>query len=105
MRWKPARPGCEETTDVDYAAEIAAARRKRDKRVERASAEAREAMARAAVERDAEVRRLKAEGLVGVQIASRVGCSRSLVYELLNADRKAQYDARRREHWRHLRVA
>jgi transposase len=67
---------------MNYGAEIAAARRRRD----------------------VEIRRLSAEGLTGVEIASRVGCSRALVYELLNADRKAAYNARRAQRWRHLQA-
>jgi hypothetical protein len=89
---------------VDYRREVAAARRKRDKRIERAAAEAREAIARAAVERDAEIRRLHAEGFSSLAIAPLVGCSRGLVFELLHDDRKARYDARRREYARHLRA-
>lgn len=89
---------------MNYSAEIAAARRKRDRRIERATSEARASLAQAAVERDAEIRRLHAEGFSSMAIAPLVGCSRGLVYELLHADRKARYDARRREHWRHLRA-
>jgi hypothetical protein len=89
---------------VDYRREVAEARRKRDRRIERAAADAREAIARAAVERDAEIRRLAAEGFHKGQIAPTVGCSSALVYELLRLDKRAAYNARRREHSRHLRA-
>jgi hypothetical protein len=43
---------------VDYRAQVAEVRRRRDELIERAAAEAREAIAQAAVERDAEILRL-----------------------------------------------
>jgi hypothetical protein len=86
-------------------AEVAAVRRRRDSRLERARDEARRALDRLAAERDAEIRRLAAEGLRKGAIAPLVGCSPALAYEVLHADAKARYNERRREHWRHLRVA
>ncbi len=90
---------------MDYRREVAEARRKRDKRIERAAADARQAIARAAVERDAEIRRLASEGHKPWAIAPTVGCSPGTVYEVVNAEKKRAYNERRREHWRHLRVA
>jgi hypothetical protein len=89
---------------VDYRREVAEARRKRDKRIERASADARDAIGRAAVERDAEIRRLASEGHNAWAIAPMVGCSRGTAYEVVNAEKKRAYNERRREHWRHLRA-
>jgi hypothetical protein len=88
---------------VDYRREVAEARRKRDRRIERASADARDAIARAAVERDAEIRRLAAEGFRKEQIGPIVGASPSLVYERLREDKRAAYNARRRQ-YHHLRA-
>jgi DNA invertase Pin-like site-specific DNA recombinase len=87
----------------DYRREVAAARRKRDRKIERASAEARAAIARAALERDAEIRRLRAEGYARPAIAPMVGCSVATMYEVLRADKRAEYNARRRQH-HHLRA-
>jgi len=90
---------------VDYRREVAAARRRRDELVEHATVEAREAIAQAAAERDREILRLHAAGFPAGAIAPLVGCSKSLTFELLSAERHERYNARRREHWRHLRVA
>jgi hypothetical protein len=89
---------------MNYRKEIAEARRKRDSLIERATMEARETIARAAAERDAEIHRLHAEGCSALAIAPRVGCSRSLVFELLSVERHQRYNARRGEHARHLRA-
>lgn len=89
---------------MNYRAQVAEARRRRDELIECAAADAREAIAQAAAERDAEIRRLHAQGLSAGAIAPVVGCSKALAFELLNQDRKARYDERRRDHWRHLRA-
>jgi hypothetical protein len=89
---------------VNYRAQVGEARRRRDELVEAAVVEARETIARAAAERDAEIRRLTAEGFRKGQIAPTVGCSSALVYELLRLEKRAAYNARRREHARHLRA-
>jgi DNA invertase Pin-like site-specific DNA recombinase len=89
---------------VNYRAEVAEARRRRDALIEQATAEARETIARAAAVRDAEIKRLRADGLSYEAIAPLVGCSKSLVFELLSAERHERYTARRRKHWRHLRA-
>ena len=90
---------------MDYRREVAEARRRRDRRIERAAADAREAIARAAAERDAEIRRLRKEGMSYEVIAPLVGCSKGTAYEAVNQTKRRRYNARRREHWRHLRVA
>jgi FixJ family two-component response regulator len=89
---------------VNYRAEIAKARRRRARRIERAEAETREVIARLAAERDREILRLEAEGVKSKQIAARVGCSPSQVYDTLHPERRALYNARRRDHWHHLRA-
>ena len=89
---------------MDYRAQVAEVRRRRDELIERAAAEAREAIAQAAVERDAEILRLRAAGWSVGAIAPVVGCSKALAFELLSAERHERYNARRREHARHLRA-
>ena len=89
---------------MDYRREVAEARRTRDRLIERATADARQVITRAAAERDVEIRRLHVEGLSAGAIAPLVGCSQSLVFELLSAERHRRYNERRREHWRHLRA-
>lgn len=88
---------------MDYRSQVAAARRRRDRAIERATAEARQAIAQAAHERDVEIRRLASEGLTCEQIAPIVGCSRGTVFELIRPGRRDRYNARRRDHW-HLRA-
>jgi len=90
---------------ADYRQTVAEARRRRDEQVAAAQAEAREALLAAARERDAAIRRLCAEGYSRFAIAPLVGCSHSMVYELLNPVRRTAYNERRRKHARHLTLA
>ena len=89
---------------MNYCAEIAAARRKRDKRIDHATVEWRESTARMRAERDREIRLLRTQGLATYTIGLRVRCSPSQVYEVLHPERHVAYDARRREHYHRLRA-
>jgi hypothetical protein len=84
------------------ATKEAATREPRAARRREARLERRDAIAQAAAERDREIHRLHAAGLSAGAIAVAVGCSKSLTFELLSAERHRRYNARRREHW-HLR--
>jgi len=85
---------------VNYALEILAARQKRDAAIERARAEARRLVAQAAIDRDLEIRQLRAAepGMTLDAIAEEVGCCRSQVYEVLYPARREAYNRRRRLH-------
>jgi transposase len=52
--------------------------------------------------RDEQIHRLRAEGRSVIAIAKRFNVYRSTVYEVLHPDRRAAYNARRRQHWREL---
>jgi hypothetical protein len=85
---------------MDYAREILDARRRRDQRIAKAKADWRVTVAELAARRDAEIRRLAAEGLSNARIAPLVGSCSSEVYDVLHPERRERYNARRREHWR-----
>lgn len=87
---------------MNYRAEVAAARRQRDRAVSRAQVAAREAIAQAAASRDAEIHRLRSEGNAIPAIAALVGCSVGQAYEIVNPDRREAYNARRKKHARRL---
>ena len=84
---------------MNYRQRIAEIRSQRERDIEEVRATARRRLADAAAERDDEIRRLDAAGLSTSAIAARIGYSRAQVYELL-ADKRSEYNERRREHWR-----
>ena len=77
---------------MNYCAEIAVARRKRDKRIDHATVEWRESTARMRAERDREIRLLRTQGLATYTIGLRVRCSPSQVYELRHPERHLAYN-------------
>jgi DNA invertase Pin-like site-specific DNA recombinase len=84
---------------VNYAVDIAKIRAARDRTIERARADGRRKLADVAAARDTEIRALAEDGMRLSEIAVRVGCSRGQAYEVLNPERRAKYNARRRAHW------
>jgi hypothetical protein len=94
---------------MDYRGTLAAIRSDRERKIERATVEARRKVAQAVADRDSEIRRLRADDPTRsyAAIASAVGCSAGTVQEVLRPDLKVAYNARRAQHWRrrHLKVA
>jgi hypothetical protein len=87
---------------TDYRAAVAAIRTERDQAIERAHSEANRRVAELAMQRDAEIRRLRAEdpSMTVRAIASLVGVGKETVHQTLNPDARERYNRRRREHWR-----
>jgi DNA-binding NarL/FixJ family response regulator len=85
---------------MNYALELARIRTARARATEHAHRDAQVQLVELRAARDAEIRRLAAEGLTPRSIAPRVGCCQSTVYEVLRPDAHDRYNQRRREHWR-----
>jgi hypothetical protein len=87
---------------VNYRVEIEQARSRRDRAVERARGDFRRTRRALTQARDNEISLLRAQGRSIDAIAAEVGCSRALVFELVNPVRRERYNRRRREHMRLL---
>jgi DNA invertase Pin-like site-specific DNA recombinase len=81
---------------VQARRELAELSERRDHAVE----QARRDLAALKEARDAEIHRLHDEGLSRLRISLELGCSKDLVYEILNPERHEKYNARRRLHLR-----
>lgn len=81
---------------MNYRAQVAAIRRRRD----RAVIEAKAALAAAVAERDSEIRRLRAEGTTLVETAAQVGCGVHTVMDVMHPENRVRYNARRAAYWK-----
>jgi hypothetical protein len=89
---------------VNYREEVARARARRDRRINRAVMQARDTLARLEAERDAEITRMRQEGVSGAGIARAVGVSEAMVSLLTGGpDRRERWRQRDRDR-RHLRA-
>ncbi len=84
---------------MDYARDVQRIREERDAG-SLSAAEARRLLAEAMAARDNEIRRLHAAGIKPRPISEAVGCSVTMVYELLDPERHQRWNERRRLHWR-----
>lgn len=85
---------------VNYRRESLMIRERRDRAIEQARRELLELRAA----RNAEILRLHAEGLSGLKIAAELHCEKTTAYEMCDPERHAKANARRRDHWRRLRL-
>jgi hypothetical protein len=85
---------------VDYRAEMAKLRGRRDDAIARAKLDFNQQRAALVARRDAEIVRLRDEGLTLDEIPLRVGCSRGTVGEVIaGPEKRREWNERRRRYW------
>jgi FixJ family two-component response regulator len=86
---------------MNYAVDVAKIRTARDRAIQQARNDARAKLAELTDRRDAEIRRLAAEGLSTAAIGSELGCNQVTAWEVRNGRRA---DRRARQRRRYLRL-
>jgi transcriptional regulator len=89
---------------VQYREEVARARGRRDRRINRAITQTRATLARLEAERDAEIARMRQEGVSGAEIARAVGVSEAMVSLLTGGPGRREEWRQRDRDRRHLRA-